>query len=192
MKRLLVLKRILLVVVLMTASLSARSWKVPVDILEAQELCNEMDLRPVEGLWLCPEDDVVLMIMRHNSDESKYLVTVVESSDCSLIPGMEIGHLSISPDPNKFKLKLFTKVKKGVLQLPCEAAATYSPNNEALTIEKPSIKISFQPGRLLPYFWRTARITVKNPADRIPEGMIKIYPTFDNNSNSLKRHPRYL
>ena len=170
----------------------ARAWTPPADILEAEALCDQMDLHPVEGLWTCPEDDVTLLIMRDNDNANQYSIVVVESSDCSLKNGMEIGKLFISTDPLKYKLRLFTKIKKGVLSTPCDALATYSPSNESLRIEKPSIKISFQPGRLLPYLWRTARVKINNPAERVPEGMLKTYPTFDYNRNSSKRNPRYL
>lgn len=172
--------------------MTTRAWTPPGDILEARELCDRTDLRPVEGLWMCPEDDVTLLIMRDNINENQYSIVVVESADCSLSNGLEIGKLNISPDPLKYKLRLFTRVKKGILSTPCDALATYSPSTESMRIEKPSIKISFQPGRLLPYLWRTARIKVSNPADKVPEGMIKIYPTFDNNENSRRHHPRYL
>lgn len=172
--------------------MAARAWTPPADIIEARELCDKTDLHPIEGLWTCPEDDVTLLIMRDNIKDNQYSIVVVESSDCSLSNGMEIGKLFISTDPTKYKLRLFTRVKKGVLSAPCEALATYSAANESLRIEKPSIKISFQPGRLLPYLWRTARIKVSNPAEKVPEGMIKTYPTFDYNENSSKRNPRYL
>ena len=174
------------------AMTEAHGFTPPADILEAIELCDQTDLHPVEGLWLCPQDETVLLIIRHSTQPGLYAAYVVESSDCNLSPALEIGTLAISPDPNKFKIKFFTKRKNGVFSLPCEGAATYSPAHETMTIEKPSIKISFQPYRLLPYMWRAARVTVKNPAEKVPEGMLKIYPTYDNNPNSLRRNPRYL
>ena len=184
--------RLITLIFLLSGFLTSGALTPPADILEARELCDQTDLHPVEGLWLCPEDDITLLIMRDNASEHRYSIVVVESADCSLSNGMEIGSLTISPDPNKFKLKLFTRIKKGILSSPCEAAATYSAANESMRIEKPSLKISFQPGRLLPYFWRTVRVKVNNPAEKVPEGMIKVYPTFDNNNNSIKRNPRYL
>ena len=183
---------IITIILMLASGLCASAWTPPADLLEAMELCDKTDLRPIEGLWLCPEDDVTLLIMRDNAMDNRYSVVVVESSDCSLRPGTEIGTMSITTDPSKFKLRLFTSVKKGVLSSPCEAAAIYSPANESITIQKPSIKFSFQPGRLLPYLWRTARIKVNDPAAKLPEGIIKVYPTFDYNSNSSKRQPRYL
>ena len=186
------ISKILLVLACLLCNPATKAWQPPADIVEAMELCDRTDLHPVEGLWLCPEDDTTLLIMRDNANENRYSIVVVESADCSLQTGMEIGTLSISPDPNKFKLRLFTKVKKGILSAPCEAAATYSSVNESMRIEKPSVKFSFQPGRLLPYLWRTARFKVSNPAEKVPEGMIKIYPTYDYNLNSTRRNPRYL
>lgn len=166
------------------------SFTPPCDIVEAMELCDKADLRPVEGLWLFPEDEVTVMIYRDADNDSHYNIYVVESVDCSLSPKDKLGVLQISPDPNKFKLSLFTRVKKGILTLPCGASAVLSTNNESITVTKPTMKVSIYPGRLLTGFWGIVRLSMKSGAN-VPEGLIKVYPSYDGNGSS-KRQPRYL
>lgn len=163
----------------------------PADYPEAMEFCDKTDLRPIEGLWTYPEDDVTVMIFRSEENKGKYDIYVVEAADCSLKAGMKLGELSTSADPDKFNLKLFTLIKKGLLCSPCEAIATYSESKESLIVKKSSkFKIRLNPSRLLPSFWRIATVSV-NSKEHAPEGMIKIYPSYDGN-NSTRRAPRYL
>ena len=116
---------------------------------------------------------------------------MVESSDCSLSPGMRIGSLTSSADPDKYSIRLFTRQKNGILSLPLDAVATFSESKEALIVKKDSrIRIRFNPTRLLPSFWRLVSISFKSK-DSAPEGLIKIYPSYDGNQSS-RRAPRYL
>lgn len=168
----------------------AHAFTPPADILEAKELCDKGDLQAVEGLWLYPEDEVTVLIYRETGQKGTYGIYVVESADCSLNPGDRIGSLQASPDPDKFKMKLYTAMKKGVPGVPCNASARLSRNHESITVTKPSLKLRFQPNRLLPYFWRIVNVSIKNP-ESVPEGMIKIYPSYDGNDSS-RRETRYL
>lgn len=170
--------------------LPARGVNPPADIIEAMELCDKTDLRPIEGLWTYPEDDVTVLLIRDETRKGVYDIFVVEAADCSLHPGMKLGELHTSADPDKFNLKLFTVVKNGILSAPVDAIATYSENKEALTVKKKSAKIRINPIRLLPSFWRIVSISL-NANESAPEGMIKIYPSYDGN-NSTRRAPRYL
>lgn len=167
-----------------------RAVEPPVDLIAAMDLCDNADLRPVEGLWQYPEDQVTVLIFRESGIEGKYGMWVVESADCSLEAGKKIGGLTESPDPRKFDFSIFTAVRKGVLQLPCQATATLSTDNESIIVTKPSIKISFRPNRLLPGFWKTVSVGIKDPS-KAPRGMIRVYPSYDGN-NSRRRDPRYL
>lgn len=176
---------------LLAAGVSSAFCKPPVDYIEAVELCDKSDLRPVEGLWTYPEDDVTVLIYRNEEKKGMYDIFVVESADCSLSPGMRIGELHTSTDPDKYSINLFTAVKNGVLSLPLEAIATFSENKESLTVKKSSrFKVRFNPTRLLPSFWRLATISF-NSKESAPEGMIKVYPSYDGNQ-STRRAPRYL
>lgn len=163
----------------------------PADYLEATALCDGADLRPVEGLWTYPDDDVTVLIYRSEDSKGVYDIFVVESADCSLRPGMRLGELRTSADPDKFTIKLFTAVRNGVLTMPHEASATFSEAKESLTVKRnSSLKLSLNPTRLLPSFWRIASISI-NSRESAPEGMIKIYPSYDGNG-STRRAPRYL
>lgn len=168
----------------------AYSFTPPADLLEARELCDKADLRAVEGLWTYPEDDVTVLIYRGDK-KGLYEIYVVEAADCSLSPGMKLGELHSSADPDKFTMKLFTSIKKGLLTSPCEAVATFSDTKESLTVKKTSsLNLKFNPNRLLPYFWRIVSISVKSK-EGAPEGMVKVYPSYDGNGSS-RREPRYL
>lgn len=168
----------------------SRAITPPCDYLEAVEICDKTDLRPIEGLWSYPEDDVTVMVIRNSERKGVYDIFVVESADCSLKAGQTLGEIRESADPQKFTLKLFTTVKNGVLSMPCEAVATYSDAKESLTVKKQSASFRINPTRLLPSFWRIVSISLKSK-ETAPEGMIKIYPSYDGN-NSTKRGPRYL
>lgn len=175
---------------LMSCCLLGFCFTPPADLMEAMELCDRSDLRPIEGIWSFPEDDVSVLIFRDSDNDSRYGVWVVESADCSLNPRDRLGTLHSSPDPNKFKLTLYTVVKKGKFSTPCNASAVLSSSHESITVTKPSIKVSVYPGRLLTGFWGVVRLSVKNAAN-IPEGMIRAYPSYDGNYSS-RRTPRYL
>lgn len=167
------------------------AFNPPGDYLEARELCDKADLRPIEGLWTYPEDDVTVLIFRNDNKKGIYDIFVVESADCSLKAGMKLGELHTSADPDKFNIKLFTTIKKGILSAPQEAVATYSESKESLTVRKNnSFKIRIHPTRLLPSFWRLASVSI-GAKQTAPEGMIKIYPSYDGNG-STRRAPRYL
>lgn len=185
--------RILNVLFFTIISLASQTLAItpPADFLEAIAICDNTDLRLVEGLWTYPEDDVTVLIIRNDNKKGVYDILVVESADCSLTPGMTLGELHESVDPDKFNLKLFTKVRNGILSAPSEAIATFSASKETLTVRKSGgINFRLNPTRLLPYFWRIASISFKSK-EYAPEGMIKIYPSYDGN-NSSRRGPRYL
>ena len=166
------------------------AFNPPADYLEAVELCDKADLRPVEGLWSYPEDDVTVIIFRNADKKGVYDIYVVEAADCSLAPQMRIGELHSSADPDKFNLKLFTIIKNGILSMPMEATAVFSENKESLTVRKRSFKIRINPIRLLPSFWRIVSVNLKSN-EPAPQGMVKIYPSYDGNQSS-RREPRYL
>lgn len=169
----------------------AAGFNPPADIIEAREFCSNADLRPIEGLWTYPEDDVTVLVFRNELKKGVYDIFVVEAADCSLSPGMRLGELHTTTNPEKFTLRLFTTVKKGVLSAPKDALATFSENKESLTVKRNSnVRFNINPMRILPSFWRIASVSIKTK-DPAPEGMIKIFPSYDGNE-STRRGPRYL
>lgn len=163
----------------------------PVDILSAMEICDKSALHPIEGIWNFPDDGVAVFIFRTNNKKDQYDITVVESDDWSIPAGSKIGVLEITPDPNKFRMSLFTKVKKGILSAPQTLSATFSESKESLIIEGRELKISLSPNRFLPNFWKILRINISDPVKKLPRGLIKTYPSYDRNGSS-RRQPRYL
>lgn len=169
---------------------TAWAFTPPADIPEATDLCDKTDLRPVEGLWTYPDDDVTVLVYRSEDRKGVYDIFVVEAADCSLSSGMQLGELHSTADPNQYTIQLYTNVRHGLLTAPCEAIATFSESKEALTVKRNSSGVRINPTRLLPSFWRIVSVSV-NAGLPTPEGMIKIYPSYDGN-NSSKRAPRYL
>ena len=173
------------------AGATAWNGEMPMNLDEAMKFCDNADLRPIEGLWTYPEDDVTVLIFRNENNAGLYDLRIIEAADCSLHPGMILGQLHASPDPDKFTLSLYTSVRKGVLKAPTTTLATFSQNKEALMVKRSSpLRFRFNPMRLLPSFWRIVSISVKSK-ESAPEGMIKIYPSYDGNG-STRRGPRYL
>lgn len=163
----------------------------PLDYPEAAEFCDKADLRPIEGIWSYPEDEVDVIIFRNEGKKGVYDIFVVQSSDCSLSPGVKLGEMHESSDANKYNMKLFTNIKKGVLSSPMTAVATRSANGDSFTFRKSSgFSLRLNPTRLLPWFWRIISVNIKS-GEAAPEGMIKVYPSYDGN-NSSRRAPRYL
>lgn len=167
---------------------------VPRDMGAAVELCDSSPLDPVEGVWLYPDDNVTVLVLRRESSEqsfTEYDLTVVSSSDCRLSPGDLLGRLTASADPSRFRLTLFTVRKDASLTLPGECLATLDVLKEALFVQSRKLKIRIGINTLLPRFWRIAKVSVDNPLDRLQPGMVRIYPSYDGNGSS-RRKPRYL
>lgn len=168
------------------------AFNPPMDYLAATEFCDKADLRTIEGLWTYPEDDVTVLIYRNEAVKGLYDIHVVEAADCNLKAGMKLGEIRESADPEKYNISLCTKLKKGIPIAPCEAVASYYEAKEALIIKQSSpLSLRFNPTRLLPSFWRLVSVSIKLSKESAPEGMIKIYPSYDGN-NSTRRAPRYL
>lgn len=183
--------RFILFLLLSFIPLFCKGDKLPGDYVDAMAFCDQADLRRIEGLWSYPEDDTTVLIYRDKDKKGIYGITVIESADCSLSPGMKLGELHESTDPDKFNLKIFTNVKNGILTTPKDAVATFSESKESLSIKVNSpFKLRINPTRLLPSFWRLVSVSLKTK-ESAPEGMIKVYPSYDGN-NSSRRAPRYL
>lgn len=181
---------VLAAIACVTYDAAAVSPTFPHDMEEARALCEEMPVSGIEGIWEYPEDRVKVLVLREGNG-GKYSISVVESDDCSLRPGEKIGYMEGGTDPDKYKMTLYTTRKSGRLADPRECLATYNENNEAIRVEKASVRISLNPSWMLPKFWRMVKVRVKDPLAGYPEGMIRIYPSYDGNGSS-RRQPRYL
>ena len=94
--------------------LAAESPRIAYDIDMAKEICGELPLENMEGIWLYPEDGVTVMILNDQNRLNvnslpSYSITVVQTSDARLHPGEEIGKLYATADENVFKIELSTE-----------------------------------------------------------------------------------
>ena len=162
---------------------------------EAENYLKSLPLDPLEGIWEYPADETSLLILKSRHEKGKYEIFLLESVDCRFVPGMIVGTATATPDATQFSLSLNTRLKKGQPCNPMKCAAKLSSNNEVLVIKAPKVKFTLTPSIILPTLWNTLRlgmrIKAENPAEKLPDGWIKSYPTFDGNPRS-KTIIRYL
>lgn len=181
-------------------TMSARC-PVAYDIDMARRICDSIPIEQPEGIWIYPDDNVTVLVLRDARISStalqSYSISVIETSDCSLKPGDIIGKLHATPNEGKFKIELFTQRKKGILSNPRSCIATLSKDGETIILDKEEkslkLRFSLNPSILLPKMWRIVRIgtSTSKPKANPPAGMVRIYPSYDGNGSS-RRSPRYL
>lgn len=181
----------------------ASSPQVAYDIDMAKEICNELPLENVEGVWVYPDDKVTVMILNENSGDRNslpsYIISVVETSDSRLHPGDMIGRLYATPDENTFRIELSTEKYNDLLLKPKSVIANLSKDGDSFTIKRQKAplrgRINLNLNRLLPGFWKIVSIGISqnNTGNSLqaPVGMVKIYPSYDGNGSS-RRKVRYL
>lgn len=161
----------------------------------AEERLASLPLRALEGIWEFPADEVALVVLRIPEQKGRYGVYLLESVDCRLWPGMQLGWLEESADPKKFRISLSSRINKGLPVGNMQGMATLGKDADILTIEMPKVKLSFTPSVLLPSLWNmlklSTRLSTRNPLERLPEGWVKTFPSYDG-SGSSRRYIRYL
>lgn len=176
--------------------------KTPVayDMEMAREICDELPLEAVEGIWIYPEDNVTVLILgqeNHSSSMTEYSIRVVETTDARIRPGEEIGKLYATAKDNVYKIELKTESKNELLLKPKSVLANLSKEGDTFLIQrdKPLFKgrISFNFNRLLPGFWKIVSTGISSTGGGVetPVGMVKVYPSYDGNGSS-RRKVRYL
>lgn len=165
--------------------------RYPQDLAAARDLCDTLPLSGPEGIWRFEADKVTVLILKNPEKKGFWDIAVVESDDRALHEGDIIGWLQESTNPDKFTMHLFTSRKRGRLCKPGSCLVTYSQKNESLTVEAGKVKFSFNPLGLLSQFRRGLSIRYDNPLEKLPSGMIKLYPGYDGNGSS-RRKIRYL
>ena len=173
------------------------------DIEKAKEICDELPLEAVEGIWLYPDDKITVIILNENANVTNslpsYSLRVVETSDARLHPGEEIGKLRATADENVFEIELSTEKKNDLLLKPKSCLATLSKEGDTFIIKKQKApfrgRLNFNFNRLLPGFWKIVSmgVSLNNNSSSVqpPVGMVKIYPSYDGNGSS-RRKVRYL
>lgn len=140
---------------------------------------------PIEGIWEYPADETSLIILRNPTAKGVYDIYLYESVDCRFSRGMRVGTATATADPKQFSLSLCSRLRKNILTSPLPCAGKLSADADILYIQAPKVKLSITPSILLPTLWNTlrlsTRIRVENPADKLPSGLRKVFPTFDGN-----------
>lgn len=158
---------------------------------DARDWCDKNILSPVEGIWEYPEDGARVVIQSDDAIPGSFTLTILSTPDCRLEPGDVIARLYQSVDAKQFRLSQSTRKNKSILSLFCDCVATLSDDGETLRVKSPKIKFKISLHTLLPRFWRGVRLSIDNPEDELPAGLIKIYPGYDHNG-STKRKKRVL
>lgn len=193
----------LLITFVAILSVSAETRRI-CDIDRAKEICDERALDNVEGIWIYPDDQVTVLVLKDETVGGRsilpsYSITVVETSDARLHPGDKIGSLKSSADSKVFAIELLTEKKNNLLLQPKTCTATLGNNGDTFIFKKGKTgirgRLNVNLNRLLPGFWKIVSIGLSGNSENgnvaPPVGMVKIYPSYDGNGSS-QRSIRYL
>lgn len=158
---------------------------------EARKWCDNNVLQPMEGIWEYPDDNTRVLIHADKTVPGAFSISVISTPDTRIAVGDIIGRLYPSIDPKQYRLQQWTRKENLTLVKPFDCTAILSSDGESIRIKSPKVKFKINPSSLLPKFWRLIRLSIDNPIDDLPAGMIKIYPGYDHNG-SLRRTPRIL
>lgn len=158
---------------------------------EIIEWCDSGVLSKVEGIWEYPDDGAHVCIQADPTAPGAFSITVIHTPDCRLEYGDVIGRLYPTVDAKQFRLEQFTHKDKLNLTKAEQCAATLSADGESLRVKSPKLKFKVNIHTLLPRFWRVVKVSYDNPADKLPAGLVKVYPGYDHNG-SLRRKIRIL
>ncbi len=158
---------------------------------DIKEWCDSNILSPEEGIWEYPEDGAQVLIQADPTHPGTYTLTIISTPDCRLEYGDVIGRLHPTVDSKQFRLEQFTHKDKFTLTKAEQCAASLSADGESLRVKSPKLKFKINLNTLLPRFWRVVRVSYDDPTEKLPAGLIKVYPGYDHNG-SLRRKPRIL
>lgn len=158
---------------------------------DIRDWCDSGVLSPIEGIWEYPEDGARVLIQSDPTHPGTYTISIISTPDCRLEYGDIIGRLHPSVDAKQFRLEQWTHKDKSIFSKAENCAATLSSDGESLRVKSPKLKFKINLNTLLPRFWRIVKISYDDPTDKLPAGLLKIYPGYDHNG-SLRRKPRIL
>lgn len=191
------------IVIVLWTTMTTKAYEPVYDLDRAKELCRELPLEKVEGIWSYPDDKVVVLILRNEEDfqtgHASYTIQVVETSDARLRPGEKIGSLRATAKERVYQIDLATEKRNEILMKSKSCLATLSTDGEAFLIEKQKApfkgRLNLNFSRLLPGFWKIVSLGVSQSSSgksvETPVGMIKLFPGYDGNE-STRRKVRYL
>lgn len=162
------------------------------DIGAARQWCDTEMLDPIEGIWIYPEDNLKVLIRKkdstHNNTLQEYSITVIDTPDCRLEPGLEIGTIRQMAEKNCYHMKIFSQHKGGRLTGKIVCSARLDEKSDAIFVTFPKARIRINLFSFIPGFTRLASVSYKSPFENMKEGMIRIYPGYDGNGSSRRRH----
>ena len=158
---------------------------------EIMDWCDTNALSPIEGIWEYPEDSTRVLIQADPTHPGSYSISVISTPDCRLEYGDVIGRIHPTVDTKQFRLEQWTHKDKSIFTKAENCSATLSSDGESLRIKSPKLKFKVNLYTLLPKFWRIVRVSYDNPTDKLPAGLLKVYPGYDHNG-SLRRKIRIL
>lgn len=171
---------------------SGYSFPKDINADSAMEILEGMPLTGPEGLWEFQPDEVSMLILRDEHIPGRFNIYVVDAVDCRLSPGMKIGHLGSSIDPETFSISLMSRWKKNLLSMPVDGIAKFQSKKDLLLIEGKSAKLSITPSIILPNLLGLLRFRVNlkynDPTSKLPTGLRRVYPC----QSGLPHSPRYL
>lgn len=158
---------------------------------DIREWCDTGILSPVEGIWEYPDDGARVCIQADPTHPDCFAITIISTPDCRMEYGDVIGRLHPTVDSRQFRLEQFTQKDRLNLTKAEQCAATLSADGESLRVKSPKIKLKVNLNTLLPRFWRIVKVSYDDPTDKLPAGLVKVYPGYDHNG-SLRRKIRIL
>lgn len=163
----------------------------PLDLRRAAEMVDSVIAAgctdPVVGLWSFPEDGVEVAILPADNSCSVFQITVADSGIASLPTGKVIGRIESSAEPKVYKLSFVpTDIKRVLKGMKC--SARLSADGEGLAVKTSGVNLRLNPLGFLTNFTRVLRLSVDVPVENAPEGLLRLYPTFDSSGGS-RRHP---
>lgn len=176
---------------------------VAYDIDMAKDICKELPLDDLEGIWIYPEDHVSVLVLKDEVIDRNslptYSISVVNTTDARLHPGEVIGKLHETAKEREYRIELFTERKNELLLKPKTCLATLSSAGDTFLFKKQNSflkgRLNLNFSRLLPGFWKmiSTGISTSNSSNKNEPsvGMVKIYPSYDGNGSS-RRKVRYL
>lgn len=153
--------------------------------------CDTEILNPLEGIWEYPDDGTRVCIQADTTSPGSFTITIISTPDCRLEYGDVIGRLHPTVDSKQFRLEQWTRKDNLLFSKAEQCAATLSSDGESLIVKSPKLKFKINIHTLMPKFWRIVRVSYEDPADKLPAGLLKVYPGYDHNG-SLRRKPRIL
>lgn len=179
--------RIALFVIILASLVPASAFAQKIcDMGMARAWVDDAMLRRVEGIWEFCGDDTRVLIRRAGYDDNLYDIIAIETPDTRVQPGDVIGYLKASPVGTKFEMSVCRGGERGVLAEPGKCLAELNEREDAILVKGRKMKFSLASRWFLPSFWRAVRLSVKNPLDNLPEGLVRVYP------EPTGREPEYL